>query len=614
MNTGGLTLTNTTPLELAPSRVRVRSDKGGLVLDSRHPLKPYPKTIIARLREQARKTPRAPFLHERAGAGWRTLTYKAFLDETTDCAARLLSLGCGPGKPLVILAPNSINHAIVTMAGMMIGAPVAPVSPTYGMANSFERLRQVLDVLRPHLAYVDNVAQFARALPVLAEFAPQGVVAKEAHEGVRSLSACEASSPGAIEAAARRVGRDTVAKVLFTSGSTGAPKGVINTHRMLCADQIAVRQVWPFLKSPPSLVDWLPWSHTFGGNFCFNLALFNGGQFYIDEGKPAPGLIGKSIENLKLAPPSIYCNVPAGIEAILPFLESDETFARVFFGSVRVIVVAAASLPAPARTRMEEIAARYVQRPPVFLGGWGSTETAPVATLVHYLGGSVENIGVPLPGVRLKMKPQDEKLGLWVKGPTVTPGYWRNSAATAAAFDDEGFYEMGDAGRLVDPAHAEKGLAFDGRLAENFKLLSGTWVNVGALRIAVVERLRPLCTDAVVTGHNREDIGLLLVPNMPAIASNLGVDPADLTPEKIARSPIGAQALAGLSAHNQAEIGSSTKIRRLAFLPRGPDINRAEITDKGYINQRAMLTSWADLVDRMHTRNDHDGTDGIAMV
>jgi len=393
----------------------------------------------------------------------------------------------------------------------------------------------------------------------------------------------------AVDRAFAAIGPDTVAKLLLTSGSTGHPKAVINTQRMLCYCQTALAQVWPIMKSePPVLVEWLPWNHTFGGNNNFNAVLSNGGSMYIDEGKPAPGLIETTVRNLREVSPTFYFNVPRGYDLLIPYLEKDETLRRTFFARVHTIMYAAAALPVTLWERLHRLAGEAGRRVPL-VSGWGATETAPLATLVHFEPIRTSVIGLPVPGCELKMVPvtQDGKYELRVRGPNVTPGYLKRPDLTEKAFDEEGFYKMGDAGRLADPADAAQGIEFAGRLAEDFKLSSGTWVHVGALRVQAIEALAPIAQDIVIAGHDRTDIGLLIFP-------------AAAFRERIGDAEVKEMLKAGLCRLKEMNIGTCAYATRAVLLQEPPSIDAGEITDKGYINQRAVLERRASTVELLY--------------
>ncbi len=398
------------------------------------------------------------------------------------------------------------------------------------------------------------------------------------------------------------VGADSVAKLLFSSGSTGLPKGVINTHGMLCANQQMLAQVWPFTeKTPPVLVDWLPWNHTFGGNHNFNLILKRGGTLYIDGGKPVAGLVEQTVKNLAEVSPTIYFNVPAGYAMLLPYLEKDEALCRSFFKRLQLIFYAGAALSQDLWQRLENLAIRTTGRKVIMTSSWGSTETSPLATAAHFPLEKAGVIGIPCPGITLKMVPNNGKLELRVKGPNVTPGYLNRPDLTEAAFDEDGFYKIGDAATFVDPANPSAGIAFDGRVAEDFKLSSGTWVHVGGLRLGVLTAAAPLLQDALVTGQDREFAGILAWPNLQAcreICRDVGNQ--QTVEILLHRQEVVEYLRKTLRDFNARQEGASTRIQRVMLMTEPPSIDANEITDKGYINQRAALEKRRSLVERLY--------------
>lgn len=567
-----------------------RRDDGAMILRSPVPLGDYPATLGAVLTAQAGANGERTFLAGRDGDGWQTLTYAEVHARAAGIAHHLLTAGLGPERPLMILSGNSIGHALMTLGAVLAGVPAVPVSPAYSlMSADHAKLRHIADLTRPGLIWVEDAAPFGPALKALAEQGFETVM----------TSADLAAIQTAGTAPDVDIAPDAVAKILFTSGSTGMPKGVINTHRMLCANQAMLAAAWPFVRDmAPILVDWLPWNHTFGGNFCFNLALFNGGTFHIDDGKPAPPLIGRTVENLRLASPNLYFNVPAGFAALLPALEQDADLRDCFFRDLKAIFYAAAALPQDLWDRLERVADLSGHPRPLMLSAWGSTETAPLATLVHFSIPRAGNIGLPVPGCELKFQPSGAKYELRLRGPNITPGYHDRPDLTAAAFDEEGFYRMGDAGLLANPDDPAAGVLFDGRVAEDFKLTTGTWVSVGALRVGTVGACSPLVQDVVVTGHDTDSIGLLIWPAMAAVA---GLDPdAGDDPDALcASAKVNAVIAEKLAAWNAANPASSTRIARFVLMAAPPSIDANEITDKGYVNQRATLERRAELVDAL---------------
>jgi feruloyl-CoA synthase len=576
------------PVDLQAER---RAD-GTTIVTNRVPLGPYPSSLLERLDHWATVRPSQIYLGQRDAAGWRTLTYAATRAGVDELAGRLLCLPLSEAQPLLIVAANGIDHALAMLAAMRIGVPVSVVSPA--AAADARRLGHVLEVLKPGALFTDAALENLVIPPGFGDLARIGITAHPP-SGVMALADLQAQSREAVHAAFRRVHGETVAKLLFTSGSTGTPKAVITTQRMLCSNAQGLSGIWPFLLAePPVLVDWLPWSHVFGGNCCFNLALFYGGTFYVDDGKPLASGIERTVHNLNHVSPNLYFNVPMGYEALLPYLEREPEFARTFFAGTKFMFSAGAAMPDRVRTLLLHCAEHSVGQAPPIIGAWGSTETAPFATAVYFDSPHADNIGVPMPGVAIKLAPEGGKFELRVKGPNVFPGYWRDPVATAAAFDEEGYYRMGDAGRFADAERPEAGIRFDGRIAENFKLDSGTWVNVGALRLSVLECTSPWISDAVLTGHGRDSVGALLFPSVAACRSFLGSEGASLSDDQIVVHPALIEAIrANLHAHYQRQTGSSTRIERFRLTSTPPNRLANEITEKGSLNQRAVLEARA---------------------
>ncbi len=595
-------------VDFAPPLVTLEgSPETGFIFSSGQPLEPCRESLGQLLYHWAEQTPERIFLAERApDGGWRELSYAEVKRQADAIAQALLDRRLGPYRPLMILSGNSVDHALMMLGGFLAGVPVVPVSVAYSvLSQDFLKLRFIFEEVCPGLIYVADTAPFSAALANLKldgveVVASQGDLAETAITPFSALVATPVTAD--VERSLAQVSAKTVAKILYTSGSTGQPKGVINTHGMLCANQQMMAQVWPFTSvTPPVLVDWLPWNHTFGGNHDFNMVLHHGGTLYIDDGKPAPGLVERTVKNLAEISPTIYFNVPVGFAMLLPFLEEDEALRNNFFKDLQLIFYAGAALPQDLWERLEQVAIQATGRKVMMTSSWGATETAPAATSAHFPLERSGVIGVPLPGVRLKMLPNDDSYELRVKGPSVTPGYFRRPDLTAEAFDEEGYYKIGDAGRFVDPADPARGIVFSGRVAEDFKLITGTFVRVGMLRVAVLEAAAPLLQFALITGHDREYVGILGWPN-PAACRKLCPDLAPDAPlETVLQRPeIRARLHQALDRYNAEQQGSSTRIARIMLMTEPPNSDANEITDKGYINQRASLQRRQDLVEQLY--------------
>jgi feruloyl-CoA synthase len=596
--------------EFAPARVDVEQlPGGGLILRSPLKLESYAANICSYLVDWAEQAPERTFLAERSVTGdWRSVTYGEALASVRGLAQALLAHGVSEDRPVMILSDNSIENGLLQLAAMFTGFPVSPVSPAYSlMSRDFGKLKHVFDLVRPKLVYASNGELFNDALLALDLDGVTLVVKEGVPAGIEAVPIDEllATKPtSAIDAAFSRVGPETVAKILFTSGSTGMPKGVINTQRMMCSNQQAITQIWPFItRRPPVLVDWLPWNHTFGGNHNFNLILRNGGTLHIDAGKPAPGMFQTTVDNLREISPTIYFNVPRGFQMLAPYLEQDAEFRDHFFSNLDTIFYAAAALPQDLWERFEKLSMAALGKKIAMTSAWGLTESAPLATGVHFPIARAGVIGLPVPGTELKMLPSAGKLELRLRGPNITPGYFRRDDLTQEAFDEDGFYRTGDAGKFADPDDPSQGILFDGRVAEDFKLLTGSWVSTGVVRVTAISACTALIQDAVVTGHDRDDIGLLIIPNVAGIAKIAGLSPDAPLPDLLGHEKVRQTLRDDLAAHNSRHPASSTRIARVLLLTEALDIDAGEITDKGYVNQRAVLERRHALVEQLYNND-----------
>jgi feruloyl-CoA synthase len=572
---------------------------GTVLLRSADPLGEYPVTVVHSLRAWAETGPGHPLVAERGpDQGWRTCSYGGAVAAADAIGQALLDRGLGADRPLLVLSGNSVNHLLMTLGAMTAGIPVAPVSVAYSVqSGDHTRIRAIAELIQPGAVFAEDADRFAAALDA-AKTAP-AIVATGSRAGADQLSDLLATAPGpALQAARGALGPDTVAKILFTSGSTGTPKGVLNTHRMLAANQQMMRQVWPFLTAErPVIVDWLPWSHTFGGNHNVDMMLTSGGTVYVDAGRPAPGLFAQTITNLADVPPTVYFNVPAGYAQLVPALEADPSFAQRFFSRLHLLFNAAAALPEGLRARLADLARRTTGHAVPVTGSWGATETGPAVTTAHFDYADARCIGVPLPGAEVKLVPAEGAYEIRARGPMVTPGYYGRPDLTAQAFDGDGFYRTGDAVAFAEPGDPGAGLVFRGRIAEDFKLETGTFVRVGALRTALLSAI-PILSDAVLAGENRGYVGALAWLNAAEVGEIPGADPqphGDL----IIDEALHIRLARALAEHNDAA-GSSARVERLIVLAHPADLDAGEITDKGYVNQRKVLARRAALAELLY--------------
>lgn len=589
----------------------MQSAKGGLVklLSETRPdgtilirqeadLPDWPRCMTERFMHWAAVAPDRLWMAERGNDGeWVRMSYGAGARAIRAIGAALLKHGLSAERPLLILSGNSLAHALMALGAQHVGIPSAALAPAYALSGEDRgKLMQVVAQLTPGMVFADHAQKYLPAIEaVLAKDVP--LVSLTGHSAARPSLAFDdllATGPSAAaEAAHAAVGPDTVAKFLFTSGTTGSPKAVIQTQGMLCSNQVMVAAAYEFLADePPVLVDWAPWNHTASGNKVFNMAIFNGGTYYIDDGRPTPADIGRTLRTLREVAPTWYFNVPVGFQFLLDAMETDEALTDTFFSRLRMLMYAGAGMSQPVWDRLAAVAARKVAGGVPIVSGLGATETGPFALYYSDKKEGPGNIGVPARGVTLKLVPQEGKLEARLKSPAITPGYWRNPELTAAAFDDEGFYCLGDALRYAVPGDPSAGFIFDGRLVENFKLSTGTWVAVGALRATLVNAMGGLISDAVIAGEGRDDLRALMVPNWTALREVAGGSEGDVLADPRVRKALAER----LSAHARAATGSAGRVVAALVLETPLSFDKGEVTDKGSVNQRAVLRERADLV------------------
>ncbi|MBX9840373.1 MAG: feruloyl-CoA synthase [Xanthobacteraceae bacterium] len=589
-----------------------RRADGSVLLRARETLGPYPARMTDKLVEGAGRHPDRTLFAARGGDGaWVSITYGEALQTARSIGEALLRRGLSAERPVAILSGNDLDHAMLAFGCMFAGVPYAPVSPAYSLISAdFAKLRHIAGLLTPGLMFAADGRAFERAIAAAFPGDVEIVVSRNPPSarrctGFSDLANTEATS--AIDAAHGRAGPDTIVKFLFTSGSTGEPKAVINTNRMWCANQEMLRAGLAFVQDePPVIVDWSPWHHTAGGNHDIGLVLYNGGTFYIDDGKPTPAAIGETVRTLREISPTWYFNVPKGFEALLPYLRSDDALRRTFFSRLRVLWFAGAGIAQHVFDEVQQLAVETCGERILFLTGFGSTETAPYALARTWHSGHAGNVGLPAIGLDMKLVPAEGRLEGRLRGPNITPGYWRRPELTAAAFDEDGFYRLGDAFRFDDPDDVSKGLLFEGRTAENFKLDTGTWVQVGPLRAQVIAHFAPLVRDVVIAGADRNDVAALMLPDVEACRALAGM-PKSASLAEVAAAPAVREALRErLCSLAKASTGSSNLIRRTMWLLDPLSLDTGEMTDKGSINQRLVIRNRAAMIERLYAAQPDD--------
>ncbi|WP_158970983.1 feruloyl-CoA synthase [Chachezhania sediminis] len=586
----------------------LREDRadGSIVLSSGLALSTAVDTTDQWLKRWAAERPDTVFLAERSGPGWYEVTYAEALAQARVIAAALLDRGMGPATPILIISGNSVAHGILSMAAHWVGIPTVPVAEQYALIpDAHGQLRYITDLIQPRMIFAEDGAQYAGAL-AMEDFAGRDiVVARNPSAGQGTLDDLLRGGRSDVDGAADKVGPDSVVKILMTSGSTSNPKGVMTTHRMMCVNQAMYTDTLLFLqRRPPRIVDWLPWNHVFGGSSNFNQMLALGGSLYIDGGKPTPALFGQSIENNTIMNGTVAYNVPVGFKLLRDEMRTNAALRESYFRDLDMIFYAGASLPGDVWNDLvamsEEVRGERVR----LTTCWGMTETAPACIILLEETSEPGVIGVPMPGTEARLVPEegiDNRFELRVRGPNITPGYLRDEKRTAESFDDEGFFCTGDAVALVDPADANRGLRFDGRITEDFKLMTGVWVRAGNLRLDMLVSLAPLAADVALTGEGRTEVGILIVPPPAMLADGRLSDDGN-------GAAVGEEVLAALREKlekaAQHAHGASNRVTRAMFMSQPPLIAQGEITAKGNLNFRKLLTRRKALLDRLYDDND----------
>ncbi|MEP6828137.1 MAG: AMP-binding protein [Aestuariivirga sp.] len=586
-------------LILQPHNVmRENSVDGSIILRSGQQQGLVVETTCVWLKHWAKHGPNRIFLAERSGAGWRGETYSSAFEKVLAIASALVARGLNAATPIAILSGNSIDHGLLVLAAQYVGVPTVTLAEQYAViAEAHPRLVHAIDLVKPKMAYVSDAQKFALAL-ALPAFADVEIVASApaGQTGVTDFADLLKGANADLVTVHRNVGPDTIAKILLTSGSTGSPKGVLTTQRMLCVNQTQITDAYPFIKDhPPQIVDWLPWNHVFGGSHNFNLVLANGGSLYIDDGKPLAGPFQRTIENLRMVKPTIAFNVPVGFSMLLQALKNDIPLQHQFFSDLDFVFYAGASLPQDVWDGFAKMAAETGARVPLMATGWGLTEGGPSCTFQHEASRRTGEIGVPVTGVEIKLIADEAgRYEARVKGPNVTPGYFNAPEATAAAFDEEGYFITGDAFRIIDENRLSDGLRFDGRISEDFKLVTGTWVRATNLRLDLLAAIADLAFDIVLTGIDRNEIGVLIFPRKGAVAD--GMSDGEVYSGTATFAPF-KKRLAELAA---TASGTSQRIGRAMLMAEPASLTEGEMTAKGNLNFRRILTRRAAIVNRLY--------------
>ncbi len=603
------------PMTFGVTRVQLREGSAGVrYLRADQGLQPFPARLTDRLQHWAQVAPERTFMARRdkladgTTGDWRHVSYAQAWQSARAIAQALINRGLSADRPVVILSENDLEHAQLALGCLVAGVPFVPTSPPYSLVSQdFAKLRHVLATVTPGLVFAADSARYGKAIEAavgadVEVVLTSGELAGRASTPFAALLATPVTP--AVDAAMQATGPDTIAKFLFTSGSTKMPKAVINTQGMWCANQQQMAQSMPVLtEAPPVLVDWLPWNHTFGGNHNFGMVVYHGGTLYIDDGKPTPALMGETLRNLREIAPTVYFNVPTGFEAIAHAMQTDDLLRKSLLSRVRMFFYAGAALAQPVWDSLFESEEREIGERIVMGTGLGMTESGPFAIFITNPHVRAGDLGVPTPGLELKLVDIDGKTEIRYRGPNITRGYWRAPEETAAHFDEEGFFCSGDAARWIDPANPHLGLKFDGRIAEDFKLATGTFVSVGPMRSKIIAAGAPHVQDVVITGLNMHEVGAMVFPNLAACRALSGLG-ADATVDAVlASQPVRARFQKLLDELASSATGSASRVARMCLLAEPPTIDRSEVTDKGSINQRAVLANRAATVKALH-----DGT------